>query len=461
MIEHIRQQLRPVFEGRRFILIGGPIVGQIPLAQQLRSVGAERPFLLGAGLGTGPKPDLDPAEWRVIHTRPRDMIHAFWEYEAALAELPDEVVQAIDAWDPDGSARVAGPIVMSDVRQVAGRTRYARRRPEWAALEDKTRSPAFLDSIGVRRGALAIVNARGRCLRAAAARLDSGAGTVWAGDTRDGVNGGAAYVRWVRDDESEREAQAFFEASCDRVRVMPFVEGVPCSVHGIVFPEGVAVFKPMELLTLRRPGSGGFVYAGSASYWDPAPADAEAIRATGRRIGQGLQEQVRYRGAYTVDGVLGEDGFIPTEINTRIGGAIRHNVDHLPELPFQALVFAVAEGETLDYRPDELEAFVLERAEARRSGGPRMVVDRTWTETRTLHVIEDADGFRSTDDENAADGALYGGPNEAGGFVGYGPKPEKIAVGPSYGPAAVRALAAADALLEAGIGPLDAARVVR
>ena len=461
MIEHVREQLRPVFEGRRFILIGGPIVGQIGLAKQLRSLGAERSFLLGSGLGTGPSPDLDQAEWRVIHTTARDMIHAFWEYEAALAELSDEVTQAIDAWDPDRSARVAGAIVMSDVREVAGRARYARRQPEWAALEDKTRSPAFLDSIGVRRGALAIVRGGGSCLRGDAARLDSGAGSVWAGDTRDGMNGGATYVRWVRDDETEREAQEFFESSCDRVRVMPFVEGVPCSVHGIVFPEGVAVFRPMELLTLRRPGSGEFVYAGSASYWDPARADREAIRAIGRRIGEGLQAQVAYRGAYTVDGVLGEDGFIPTEINTRIGAAIRHNVDHLPDLPLNALMFAAAEGERLDYRPAQLEAFVLEHAEARRSGGPRRVVDRSWTETRTVHVVEDADGFRATDDETESDGALFGGPAEGGGFVMYNPKPEKIPVGPSYGPAAVRALAAADALLDAGIGPLEAAKVVR
>jgi hypothetical protein len=32
-----------------------------------------------------------------------------------------------------------------------------------------------------------------------------------------------------------------------------FVEGVPCSIHGFVVDDGVAAFRPVELVTLRAP----------------------------------------------------------------------------------------------------------------------------------------------------------------------------------------------------------------
>ena len=54
----------------------------------------------------------------------------------------------------------------------------------------------------------------------------------------------------------------------NRVRVMPFLEGVPCSVHGIVLPDGTAALRPVELVTLRR--GTDLVYAGCATFWDPS-----------------------------------------------------------------------------------------------------------------------------------------------------------------------------------------------
>jgi hypothetical protein len=64
--------------------------------------------------------------------------------------------------------------------------------------------------------------------------LDLGRGTVWAGDARDGFNGGGEYVRWIRHEVSVDvdEAVTFFAARCDQVRVAPFVEGLPCGIHG-------------------------------------------------------------------------------------------------------------------------------------------------------------------------------------------------------------------------------------
>ena len=48
------------------------------------------------------------------------------------------------------------------------------------------------------------------------------------------------YVRWVLDEDDRVAAYGFFAPRCDRVRVMPFLDGVPCSIHGIVLPDGTA-----------------------------------------------------------------------------------------------------------------------------------------------------------------------------------------------------------------------------
>ena len=73
--------------------------------------------------------------------------------------------------------------------------------------------------------------------------LDRGAGVVWSGDG-PAINGGANFVRRVRSYEEAKEAFDVLAPKCDQVRVMPFLEGIPVSVHGIVFPDGTAVLRP-------------------------------------------------------------------------------------------------------------------------------------------------------------------------------------------------------------------------
>ena len=172
-------------------------------------------------------------------------------------------------------------------------------------------------------------------MTAAARDVDQGLGTVWSGDAREGFNGGGEYVRWVRDDRQARDAGEFFAAHCDRVRVMPFLDGVPCSIHGVVFPDGVAALRPVEMVTLRRTGaaSNQFVYGGMSTHWDPPDADREAMREVARRVATRLAEQVGYRGGFSVDGVLTADGFLPTELNPRFSGGLGAIAKGLPDFP--------------------------------------------------------------------------------------------------------------------------------
>ena len=469
----LRDALAPLFAGRKVVLTGGPLAAMTGTCRRLRELGAERPFLLATGTGTGEVPGSDEAEWCVVEVRAPDVIAEIRAAMRLLRLLPGEVVAALDRWDPAREALILSPM-FNELPEIAGRRVYGPRRPEWRRLEDKVVIDALWDDLGVARAPSEIVPAEAAALRAAAGRLDRGAGTAWAGDARQGFHGGAYCLRWVRGAEDVAEAESFLGGRCDRVRVMPFLEGVPCSIHGVVFPEGVATFRPVEMVTLRRPGSGRLRYAGAATFWDPPAADREVMRDLARRVGDGLRERVGYRGAFTVDGVLAAEGFLPTELNPRLGAGLSIMTRDLPDLPVGLLDRALIEGETLAFGAADLERQVLAAADRTRAGGAWTVTERrpeapganpqarpAAGATQELPVTFEAGACRPATAGREPDGVLSFGPSGVGGFVRLALDPDRVPAGPPVAPLGVAAFALADERFGAGIGPLEPARAVR
>ena len=360
--------LRPLFAGRKVVVTGGPLAAMIGTCRRLRELGAERPFLLATGTGTGELPGPEEAEWCVVEVRAPDVVAEIRAAMKLLRLLPSDVVDALDRWDSERRALVLSPM-FNELPAIAGRRVFGPRRPAWRRLEDKVVVDDLWDDLGVPRAPSQVVGVEPDALWAAARRLDRGAGTAWAGDARQGFHGGALCLRWVRDEQDAAEAVAFLAARCDQARVMPFLEGIPCSIHGMVFPDAVAAFRPVELVTLRRPGSSRLLYAGAATFWDPPDADREAMRDLARRVGAGLHERVGYRGAFTVDGVLAAEGFLPTELNPRLGAGLSTMTRDLPDLPVGLLHLALVEDEPLRYTAGDLERQVLAAADRTRAGG--------------------------------------------------------------------------------------------
>jgi hypothetical protein len=112
--EYYRDLLRPHFEGRKFILIGSPVVGFADMIAQLRSLGAERPLIIGSTLGTGTPPSEDEALWHSLDVRGSDVMDSFYRYEALLRDLPPEAREQVERYDPERTARVLGAIVSYD-----------------------------------------------------------------------------------------------------------------------------------------------------------------------------------------------------------------------------------------------------------------------------------------------------------------------------------------------------------
>jgi hypothetical protein len=466
-------ELRPVFGGRKMVLTGGPLAALTGMCRRLRELGAERPFLLATGRGTGEVPGPDEAEWIVVEVRAPDFMAEIRAAMRMLRLLPEEVAAALDRWDPERRALVLSPM-FNELPEIAGRRVYGPRRPEWRRLEDKVVVDAFWDEAGVARAPSEVVAADPAALGAAARRLDRGAGTAWAGDARQGFNGGAFCLRWVRDETGAAEAAAFLGARCDRVRVMPFLEGIPCSIHGVVFPDGVATFRPVEMVTLRRPGSNRLRYSGAATFWDPPEADREVMRDLARRVGAALRRRVGYQGAFTVDGVLAAEGFLPTELNPRLGAGLSIMTRDLPGLPVALLDRVLIEGEALSYGADDLEPQVLAAADRTRAGGAWMVTDagpgdldpeppdgQAAGPARELAVRFEGGACRPAADGQPADGVLTFGPSGVGGFLRLALDPDRVPAGPPVAPLAVAGFALADERFGTGIGPLEPARAVR
>jgi hypothetical protein len=284
-------------------------------------------------------------------------------------------------------------------------------------------------------------------LERAAAELDRGSGTVWAGDARDGLSAVGDGLRWVRTSTHSVEAAALLAQRSDRARVMPFLSGIPCSVHGIVFADDVAVFRPLEQITLQCPSESALVCAGDASLWDPGEGERARIRDAARRAGTALAERVGFRGAFTVDGVYTEAGFLPTELNARSGRGLPLLDEAISELPLWLLAITVQAGQALDLDPALAESLVREAAAAHPSTSvdvPLIAEPAPGPEQFALSAT--GDGYCVEPDAREPDATMAVVASEVGASLTLRPRPGSVPAGPPFSPWAVAALRAVRSL---------------
>ena len=318
LLDELAARLGAVLAGRPVVVGPGVLAAYTRAIRWLGALGC--PVLVVAtARGAGPLPR--PEEYDVVHVAPPPTASITDEYrilDRMTRSLPPDAVAAIEAFDPERQGVWwCGPFVTSD-EPILGRPVLGGRPRAFLDLEDKLLAEEVWAAAGIPAAPHRVVPVEASALATASEELAAPQGVVWSGDARAGVNGGGNYVRWGRDAVDRARAAGFFLPRCDRVRVMPFLDGVPCSVHGFVMPDGTAVLRPVEIATLRDEEHGRLVYGGLSSWWDPAPADREEMRGVARRVGEQLRAAYSYRGAFGVDGVLTADGFRPTELNTRM-----------------------------------------------------------------------------------------------------------------------------------------------
>jgi hypothetical protein len=380
--------LRQHLAGRRVVLALDVLVSCAGFAPRLLELGVGDVLLVAGSRGTGHIDAEVERDAILLGTRGRDLMSAIRAFEAALDDPPQDLRDAVERFDPDGEALVV--TTMFRTRQtLCGREVFGRREPAWTALEDKTTIDVFWDAAGVPRAPSAIVPVELPRLRSAAERLDQGLGTVWVADNREGWHGGASGLRWVRTPDDAEVAAEDLGRIADVVRVMPFLEGRPCSIHGWVIGDEVIASRPCEAVLLREVGGNRLWYGGAgATSWKPDEATTADMRTTARRVGEYLRDTIAYRGVFTVDGVLTADGFRPTELNPRFGAAIA-TLGRGAGLPLYLLHCLSIEVPDLDWRAAEIEQALLD---GQSMASAFLILDgHTDVAERALRVIRDGD----------------------------------------------------------------------
>jgi hypothetical protein len=448
-VEHYKQRVAESMAGRRWILCADVAAALTQAVEALVESGAPRPLVLAGSRGTGPVPQDADAEMIILGIEGDSMMDGIRRYHAALRDLPGWVIDRIEAWDPDGDALVL-PSFLDAAVEIAGRPSWAARRPEWIALEDKTIADDVWDGAGVGHAPSLVVDGDGRSLVEAARALDAGNGTVWSGDNREGWHGGAEYTRFVADPSAAGPTVAFMQEHAGRVRVMPFLEGVPCSIHAMVFPDDVAVFRPVEMVVFRLPGSDRFRYASVATSWDPPDETREQMRDVGRRVGEHVRDLVDFRGALTVDGVATGEGFLPTELNPRFGAGLAP-LARAADMPLIGLTrLLIAGADDLDAR--HVEEVVVEASDRQRSLGGFILTGARLTDQLEQRV--DVAGGTVVEVGEGGNATLATGPAPAGSMVRFTVDPDAVEPGTFAAPVVAAAFTTADRLWDTEIGPL-------
>jgi len=444
-VEKLRSELEEVFAGGTWIIAAQAAVAAGHMKQLLTDWGSE-PLVVASNEGTG---DLPPGE--IVYTRSGgdSVVGSIREFFASVEHPSPEVMAAVERFDPGGTARVlAEPFATA--RTMLGRRTFGVRRDRWSAWEDKMRVDRLWDDLDIPHAPYRIVTPANAA--AAARELASDLGTVWVADNFEGWHGGGEYVKWVAGAGEYEETVAWFNGRARQVRVMPFLEGLPASIHGWVTESGVAVFLPVEILILRHADRSAFVYTGVSTLWSAPEAATREMRGVALRVGEALADRDGYRGPFGIDGVLTDEGFRPTELNPRMSagaGAQLGSVD----LPLGLLMRCEIEGLVeVDHKWLE-DAAISQRKPSIHLG---KMVSKEIRESMSLRR-RPGGGLVEVEDGAEAIGKLVAGPSATGSYVVGEFDVEKVGIGKPVGSLAADALNLASKKWDLGLPEMVAA----
>ena len=361
-LSKIQEAMAAIYGARDWIFTMPVLVACTPHVNALHAYGANRIACFATARGAGEVPSQHIAPVQVIvEAHGRGRMGGIRASMDALASDHPAITGAIERFDPSQQARSMGPI-FDDGRPTAGRAKWGARPASWQALEDKVVIDQLWRDAGITSAPYRVVRAELSEMRAAAQQVDAGLGTVQAGDAREGFHGGATLARWVRDEAQQQAVAKSYSEVCDELRIMPFIEGIPCSIHGVVMPDKTVSLIPCEMLVLKSSATGRFFYLGASTLWRPSSSATSTMRSACEAVGEELRRKVGYRGAFTIDGVWGRSGFVPTELNPRVGAALETLCRGIDGFSMQLFNHAVIEG--IDTGCDGLQLEALLRAHA-------------------------------------------------------------------------------------------------
>jgi hypothetical protein len=448
-VEAIKAQIAEFHRDRKWILLPDAAAGATLLVQQLNEWGVAGTMVIAAIEGVGDLPNAD--RFHYTRTSGDTVMHGIRAYLKSVEHPSALLLGVVEAFDPSHEAMVLGG-GFSRLDTLAGRPVYGARPEAWGALEDKTTVDRLWDDAEVRRAPSVVVPVADAVT--ASITIGSQAGTVWVADNTEGWHGGGEYARWVQSAGDATSAIEWFSKHAETVRVMPFLDGIPCSIHGFVTRDGVAVFLPMEMIILRHATKPEFVYAQGANFWNPPDAVRDEMRTAARSVGMLLQERLDYLGGFGIDGVCTRNGFLPTELNPRL--SIGHGLQsRAVDMPLATIERMLIEGD-LDVDARDLEDTVVSVVTTARSGGMLTPLTAAYDAAKTGIRFDGPDAV-AVDPDEENDGIMEIGPASMGSIIILRLDPDRTPIGPSVAPRAVQAIDLARDLWAIDVPPLEAA----
>ncbi len=448
-VEAIKTQIAEFHRGKKWILLPTAAAAATPLVEQLNEWGAAGIMIIAAVEGVGDLPNAD--RFHYTRTSGDTVMGGIRAYLRSVEHPSALLLGSVEVFDPDQEAAVLGG-GFSRLDTLAGRPVYGARPEAWGALEDKTTVDRLWDDAGVRRAPSVVVPVAEAA--AASIAVGSQAGTVWVADNAEGWHGGGEYVRWIQNAGDAASALEWFSGHAETVRVMPFLDGIPCSIHGFATRDGVAVFLPVEMIILRNTERSEFIYAQAASFWNPPDFVRDQMRGAARSVGALLSERYGYVGGFGIDGVCTVDGFLPTELNPRL--SVGHNLhSREADVPLESIELMLIEGD-LDVDAHNLEDTIVSVAAENRRGGMLTPLTTAHEPAKTGIRFEE-DQAVAVDADGESDGTMEIGSAAMGSIIILRLEPGRMRIGPSIAPKAIQAIDLARELWGIKMPPLEAA----
>ncbi|WP_237388452.1 hypothetical protein [Xenorhabdus sp. Sc-CR9] len=199
----------------------------------------------------------------------------------------------LDKIDPEKNITFLGGVRLA-LSPLANRPVYGCQRPEWAKFEDKTYIDENFRRWGINTPPYKIIAPDFDDAVAAFCLLNKGKGVILAADSSKSFHAGSAGLAWVKDHHELVKALDKFHDQTEKLRMAEFIQGIPCSILAMVLPKGVAVFDPIEILTVFEKTTNQLLFCGSSNRWRPGK-HAEIMRDYTRLTGEKLAEEARAR----------------------------------------------------------------------------------------------------------------------------------------------------------------------
>lgn len=318
MLEELARRVAAAWQGRYAVLAERLNGAARSLVNEVQSCGGQ---VLGVVVANDPGPATS-SDLVAVPIAPGASDISRREFSKRLEDPPEHLIRWLQTVDGGGTCSLIATQFM-ELERVAGRAVLGARPARWSAFEDKTEIDTLFRRIGVAAPATLVTSATAPDLVSLLGEYSSELGSVVALDSSTDFRGDSFGLRWIqRGDRNLEEVARWAASSAVRVRISPFYEGIPCSVLGMVAAGTVAIFDPIEIVTLRTEGSRQLTFVGWSNLWRPSEATAADVRECGRRVGLELARAVDYRGFFSLDGICGAEGFRATEVNPRLASGL-------------------------------------------------------------------------------------------------------------------------------------------